>query len=66
MFLKTSHSIVWYDILCFPMLWYDMGNMVCYDISLLCYAKFHVVKDKHKATVCPIFETLTFIMSFKQ
>ena len=51
--------MVWYAMLCYPMLWYGMESMVCYEISMLCYeismlcyAMVYVVKDKHSATVC--------------
>ena len=47
MFLKKSHSMVWYGMvwygmvcyamLCYPMLWYGMESMLCYEISMLCY-----------------------------
>ena len=47
-----------YDMLCYPMLWYGMESMVCYEISMLCYeismlcyAMVYVVKDKHSTTV---------------
>ena len=43
--------MVWYDMLCFPMVWYGMERMVCYEISMLCYAVAYVAKDKHSATV---------------
>ena len=50
--------MVWYAMLCYPMLWYGMESMVCYEISMLCYeismqcyAMVYVVKDKHSATV---------------
>ena len=53
-----SMGMVWYGMLCYPMLWYDMESMVCYEISMLCheismlrYAMVYVVKDKHSATV---------------
>ena len=42
----------------FPMAWYGMESMVCYEIlmlcyeiSMLCYVMAYVVKDKHSATV---------------
>ena len=38
-------------MLCYPMLWYGMERIVCYDISMQCYAMVYVVKDKHSATV---------------
>ena len=48
--------MVWHGMLCYPMLWYGMESMVCYeismlcyDISMLCYAMVYVVKDKHSA-----------------
>ena len=51
--------ILWYGMLCYPMQWYGMESMVCYEvlmlcyeISMLCYAIVYVVKDKHSATVC--------------
>ena len=50
--------MVWYGMLCYPMLWYGMESMVfyefsmlCYEISMQCYAMVYVVKDKHSATV---------------
>ena len=50
--------MVWYAMLCYPMLWYGIDRMVCYEssmlcyeISMLCYAMVYVVKDKHSATV---------------
>ena len=43
--------MVWYAMLCYPMLWYGMESIVCYEISMLCYAMVYVVKDKHTATV---------------
>ena len=56
MFLKRF--ILWYGMLCYPMQWYGMESMVCYEISMLCYeismlcyAMVYVVKDKHSATV---------------
>ena len=56
MFLKRV--ILWYGMLCYPMIWYGMERMVCYEISMLCYeismqcyAMVYVVKDKHSATV---------------
>ena len=52
------NSIVVATMLCYPMLWYGMESMVCYEISMLCYeismlcyAMVYVVKDKHSATV---------------
>ena len=45
-------------MLCYPMLWYGIESMVCYEISMLCYeismqcyAMVYLVKDKHSATV---------------
>ena len=56
MFLKRV--ILWYAMLCYPMIWYGMERMVCYEISMLCYeismlcyVMVYVVKDKHSATV---------------
>ena len=56
MFLKRF--ILWYGVLCYPMLWYGMESMVfyeismlCYEMSMLCYAMVYVVKDKHSVTV---------------
>ena len=50
--------MVWYGMLCYPMLWYGMESMVFYEISMLwfeifmlCNAMVYVVKDKHSATV---------------
>ena len=50
--------MVWYGMLCYPMLWYGMKSivcykisMLCYEISMLCYIMVYVVKDKHSATV---------------
>ena len=50
--------MVWYAMLCYPMLWYGKESMVCfeismlcYEISMLCYAMVYVVKDKYSATV---------------
>ena len=50
--------MVWYAMFCYPMLWYGMESMVCYELSMLCYeislqcyAMFYVVKDKHSVTV---------------
>ena len=50
--------MVWYAMLCYPMVWYGMESMacyeismLCYEISMLCYAMVYVVKDKHSATV---------------
>ena len=55
---EKSHSMVWYAMLCYPMLWHGMESMVCYEIlmlcyeiSMLCYAMVYAVKDKHSATV---------------
>ena len=33
------------------MVWYGTESMVCYEISMLCYAMVYVVKDNHSATV---------------
>ena len=54
MFLKRV--ILWYGMvcnamLCYPMLWCGMESMVCYEISMLCYAMVYDVKDKHGATL---------------
>ena len=47
-------------MLCYPILWYGMESMVCYEISMLCYeismlcyamAIVYVVKKKHSTTV---------------
>ena len=38
-------------MLCYPMLWYGMERMICYEISMLCYAIVYVVKDKHSASM---------------
>ena len=45
-------------MLCYPMLWYGIESMACYEIpmlryeiSILCYAMVYVVKDMHSATV---------------
>ena len=50
--------MVWYAMLCNPMLWYGVEIMVCYDIAMPCYeismlwyAMVYVVKDEHSATV---------------
>ena len=50
--------MVYYGMLCYHMLWYDIESMVCYEISMLCYeismlcyAMVYVVKDKYSATV---------------
>ena len=39
-------------MLYYPMLWYGMESMVCYEISMLCYeiSMLCYVKDKHSAT----------------
>ena len=59
MFFKRV--ILWYGMLCYPMLGYGMESMVCYEISMLCYeismlryTMVNVVKDKHSATVQPM------------
>ena len=59
MFLKrVILYMVWYGMVCYPMLWYGMESMVCYEISMvcyaismLCYAMIYVVKDKLSGTV---------------
>ena len=59
MFWKESFiGMVWYGMVRYPMLWYSMESMVCYEISMLCYeismlcyTIVYVVKDKHSATV---------------
>ena len=54
MFLKRVvlwYGMVCYAMLCYPMLWYGMERMICYDISMLCYAIVYVVKDKHSASM---------------
>ena len=47
-------------MLCYPILWYGMESIVCYEISMLsmsyeismlCYAMVYVVRKKHSATV---------------
>ena len=43
-------------MLCYPMLWYFMERMLCYEISMLCYEMSMLCyglssKDKHSATV---------------
>ena len=50
--------ILWYGMLCCPMLWNGIESMVCYEIlmlcyeiSMLCYDMVYVVKDKQSATV---------------
>ena len=52
-------------MLCYPILWYGMESMVCFEISMLCYEisllcndMVYVVKDKNSATVCPPDGTL--------
>ena len=35
MFFKRV--ILWYGMVCFPMLWYGMESMEYYEISMLCY-----------------------------
>ena len=62
MFFKRV--ILWYGMLCYPMLGYGMESMVCYEISMLCYeismlryTMVNVVKDKHSATVQPMQNT---------
>ena len=49
------YGMVWYAMLCYGMVWYGMKSMVCYEISMLCYAMVYVVKDKHSATVLSSF-----------
>ena len=49
MFFKRT--ILWYAMLYYPMLWYYMESMVCYEIYMLCYAMINDVNDKHGATV---------------
>ena len=29
--------MVWYAMLCYPMLWNGMEIVVCYEISMICY-----------------------------
>ena len=61
--------MVWYAILCYAMLWYDMESMVCYEISMqcyeismLCYTMVYVVKDKHSATEGTEFLNRDFVL----
>ena len=56
---ESLFGMVWYAMLCYPMLWYSMESMLSYEISMLCYeismlfyAMVYFVKDKHSATVC--------------
>ena len=38
-------------MLCYPILWHGMESMVCYEMSMLCYAMVYVVRKKHSTTV---------------
>ena len=49
---ESLFGMVWYAMLCYPMLWYSMESMLSYEISMLFYAMVYFVKDKHSATVC--------------
>ena len=44
---RMSRVILWYGILCYPMLCYGIESLVCNEISMLCFAMVYVVKDKH-------------------
>ena len=64
--------MVWYAMLCYPMLWYGMEStvcyeisMLCYEISMLCYAMVYVVKDKHSATVV-FYEQTLYLTALKE
>ena len=55
---EKSPSMVFYAMLCYPMIWYCKECMVCYgislvfyEISMLWYAMVYVVKEKHSATI---------------
>ena len=57
-------------MLCYPLLWYGMESIVCYEISMLCYeipvicyAMIYVVKDKHSATVT-VLDKIVVLQAF--
>ena len=64
MFFEKSHSMVWYAMLCYAMVWYgkygmlwDFNAMLWDFYAMLCYAMVYVVKDKHSATVRGLHST---------
>ena len=58
---RYAYLVHFYDMLCYAFLCCGMESMVCYKISMLCYAMLcyamlcyamvYVVKDKHRVTV---------------